>query len=265
MNEILPITDEDLSGSEVVNTEPLAEDNSTDAEAENIASGVVKDENLSAVSDEKKSSQTPEADVNNEEPLTAERISEKVKQLKVGEEFTYVTTQSFAWGSGRSVEKKTYTWQRNEDGTLTCTQPEVVHSSFGQVVQSAKTVYSSDKQRMISRDMAGVAMNLGLLSTQNFDENGKITSVTTDLTQMNTEGYSSNAVHFLHRVSSESRHPFNYKQQEFCNKDGDIILSCKEGKFYNAKGKESDVVDATKILRKAEYKQKIGQLIQYPS
>ena len=116
------------------------------------------------------------------------------------------------------------------------------------------TTYSQDGKHK-SRQAISTKYQ-GAIETSEYGDDGNVSSKTTDLSKFQE----------IHRTLQDmlaSALP-NSKatEQTVKSKDGQILVTYKNGQFYNAKGKVINEDKAYKILKKANNKNEITQLVE---
>lgn len=203
---------------------------------------------------------------------TKEDIENNIKNLKPGESFTYNSKKSYNWGFGSSYEEKNITWKREDDGTLVKIEPTFVPTSSGrETVQDLSTHYSADGKTIVSEDVTGKFKFAKELKSTKHYENEKLSTLTTDLTNIDKKieksSYIGNSDPIIRVLSSITKQVQNHEKnpfsvQEFKDTSGNSVVSFKDGKFYNDKGKEISYEKAHKILSKLKEKNELGTLVQ---
>lgn len=190
--------------------------------------------------------ETPSTEPKN---LNSEDIKQNVLNLKPGETYTYQ--------SKISGESKPVTWKRNEDGTLSCSKPQLIFK--GRIPQNEilDTGYSPDMKTKLYEDKYN-STRLGLKTRVFYDENEKATKDVTNLenytVSLGAGTKEGNLIRLMNNTKASSK--------EIKDTEGNTILRFVDGHFENAKGKEIGDDKAYKILEKAFEKNKIKELIQ---
>jgi len=184
--------------------------------------------------------------------LTQEQINEKIAHLKNGESFSYRNTIDQTYANGSFHMERTITWQRNDDGTLTCNSPDyrgkpsITHYNNDGTVKLDSTTYEQ---------FSGTS---NYIKTSTVYKEGKISTKTQDLSGLGD-------IRSAHTVPSMLRTHMSRQQgaQDVSIQDseGNNILSYKDGKFYNKKGKEVDSSKAYDILAKYEKRGELSKLV----
>lgn len=184
--------------------------------------------------------------------LTQEQINEKIAHLKNGESFSYRNTIDQTYANGSFHMERTITWQRNDDGSLTCNSPDyrgkpsITHYNNDGTVKLDSTTYEQ---------FLGTS---NYIKTSTVYKEGKISTKTQDLSGLGD-------IRSAHTVPSMLRTHMSRQQgaQDVSIKDseGNNILSYKDGKFYNKKGKEVDSSKAYDILAKYEKRGELSKLV----
>ena len=125
-----------------------------------------------------------------------------------------------------------------------------------------KSNYQADGKTLISDQFINSSISgVQVVSQRNY-ENGSVANVETDLSQ-----YDSNAS--LGSLSKEfavahtmQKNASRATSSEVKNNEGEVILSFKDGQFFNSKGKTIEFDKAVKILEKADKKGELKKLIQ---
>lgn len=185
--------------------------------------------------------------------LTQQEIDAKLANLKPGESYSYTQKSEAKTGVGFMSTLQTVTWKRNEDGTLQSTVAELM----GRKAVKLTTVYSSDRSRKISEQR--VNEELKLVNNVNYDDNGKPKNEV-----MNLSGYSNTSSMSLAGLllRQMKKNANSYSSSEVRNVSGDVILSFKNGAWYNSKGKEVDPDKAYDILAKQNDNNNLGDFVR---
>ena len=189
--------------------------------------------------------------------LTKEEINENINNLKPGESYSYSLTTSNPMGS----TKAPVTWTRNDDGTLTRTRKEANFSNKS--FDTLKTVYSEDRSRVISQDTQELMFGAQVVVSNQYDESGNVTSKSIDMQDL------MNSQRGRMMLTSDLTNPITkkadkYAEQTFKNTDGEVLVTYKDGQWFNDEGKEISDSKAYKIMDKARKEQTIGELVQIP-
>lgn len=197
---------------------------------------------------------------------TPEEIQNKIDNLKPGQTFEHSRKSVVDWGSGSRVEQKSITWQRNDDNTLTKIDSEFSQGRFN----SLRTNYEADGKTKISEEVINRDINSyggrdvkPVKSVINYKDGAKETRVTdfSDKNAMNVLSKQTNmpATTILHAFRKNAD---DYSSQVVNNKKGEALVTYKDGKYFDKKGKEIDSDKANNILEKAFNKKQLGQMIQ---
>ena len=184
---------------------------------------------------------------NSRKKLTEEQLKQKVDNLKPGESFTYQRTIS---GQGY-IEKSSVKYIRNKDGTLSL----VTYELNDKKIIPLTTTYSQDGKRKSSQAIS--TKYQGAIVTSECGDDGNVSSKTTDLSNFQTTGSS-----LQYRLVEGLPKNRKATEQTVKSKDGQILVTYKNGQFYNAKGKVINDYKAYKILEKANNKNEITQLVE---
>ena len=207
---------------------------------------------------------------------TADEIQSNISNLKPNESYTYLLVkEQNTWGYGKN--QKNITWTRNEDMTLTKMTPEfIINGDFGALTEK----YTADGKQVLSRTKLGSSyLTKGLYTTTEY-LNSKPKTETTDLRDINkitiVPGDLAHSEKILGLISPEARLYKNeelknkainmdsqtYTAKELKNSKGETILTYKNGKFFNSKGKETDIKKARKIIEKLLEKNDLSELVK---
>lgn len=185
--------------------------------------------------------------------LTQQEIDEKITNLKPGESYTYTQTSETRTGIGFSKTTQTITWSRNEDGTLQA----VTMDLLGMKPVKLKTIYSPDKTRKISEQK--VNSELKLVATINYDENGKPINEVVNMSEYKKSPSMTVAGLLLRQMQKNAN---AYSSSEIKNTSGEVILSFRNGDWYNSKGKKIDADKAYDIIEKQNNKNNLGDFVR---
>lgn len=193
-----------------------------------------------------------------QKPLTQEEINTKVRALKPGEVFTYTESSRADWGSGRSYEKHTVQWKRNQDGTLSKFIPQFDISARKTFVLETK--YADDMKTKISEDkLTRTSTPLGQKATIQYGADGNPVSATIPLkpnTKVKRMSFTREG--FLTNAMSHGK----FSSQEIRDKDGNVILKCVNGEFTDKKGSTVSADKAYDIIEDAFKNGNIKELVQ---
>ena len=194
-----------------------------------------------------------------EEPrqLTKEEINGNINNLKPGESYTY--TQTINTGMGYS--QGPVTWTRNEDGTLTRTEKSANFST--RRFDTLNTVYSEDRSKVISQDTQEHMFGMQTVVSNLYDDAGNIKSQSIDLQSILNSKRGSYMMP-SDFTSTTTRGAGKYAEQTFKNTDGEVLLTYKDGQWFNEKGKEISDSKAYKIMDKALEAKNLGELVRVP-
>ena len=117
------------------------------------------------------------------------------------------------------------------------------------------TTYSQDGKRKSSQAIS--TKYQGAIVTSECGDDGNVSSKTTDLSNFQTTGSS-----LQYRLVEGLPKNRKATEQTVKSKDGQILVTYKNGQFYNAKGKVINDYKAYKILEKANNKNEITQLVE---
>lgn len=226
----------------------------------------VEPEVKSAVSDYTHAvKQKPEADKN----YSKEEIMQNINNLKPGEEFRYQHKWNINWGTGSSSGTEPVIWKRSDDGTLTKTTKQTYTNShhrlrFAPFVEH----YSSDGKTKLSQEFSAESLKFfpELRTTTNYNKGGAIVDTVTDLTNM-AYFEKQQEYHPVDKLlSSIAQLPPRYSElissQEIKNKNGETVLSFKDGQFINQKGKVISYENAADLIGKLYTKNELASLVQ---
>lgn len=157
----------------------------------------------------------PDASVQDKQPIDTSKPGAKWSE------------KSVVSGSG-FYSKKTATYERLDDMTIRKTEVE----PFGRKGVVLHSRYQEDGKTLISKEYITTIGGTRVLASAQYDENGQKISDTYDLDTMKEPScYTS-----THNLSSEISKSQNCSI-ELQDKDGNIILSVKDGQVLNGKGK----------------------------
>ena len=173
-----------------------------------------------------------------------EAIKKDILNLKQGESYTFKEQQS---GIGFKSES-TVVVTRQEDNTLLESRAGVlsrVSFPYKKAVQ-LNTVYDENYGNKISEDYVDARKSQwGVVSTRFYDENGEQEYVLTKLKDLDkTKG----TLSVLSDLKLASR---TFLNQTLFDTDGKVLFEVRDGKFFNAKGKEIASDKAWDKLQKA--------------
>ncbi len=209
--------------------------------------------------------QKPEADKN----YSNEEIMQNINNLKPGEEFRYQHKWNINWGTGSSSGTEPVIWKRLDDGTLTKTTKQTYTNShhrlrFAPFVEH----YSSDGKTKLSQEFSAESLKFfpELRTTTNYNNGGAIVDTVTDLTNM-AYFEKQQEYHPVDKLlSSIAQLPPRYSElissQEIKNKNGETVLSFKDGQFINQKGKVINYESAAELIGKLYTKNELASLVQ---
>ncbi len=193
--------------------------------------------------------------------LTNQEIKASVDNLKPGEQFTYYNNSNIS-GKNSSLA---VVWTRNEDNTLTRTEQlftEVPENYDGKTTLT--TNYASDGKTKLSEERTNVIGNTRYISTENY-EKGKRSSIVTNFADAVENVENASATSSSQCIKYLKDNAGQFKSNVFNDSNGNVLLTFKDGKFYNAKGAEIDENNASAILENARNKNMLGNLVQtYP-
>ena len=124
----------------------------------------------------------------------------------------------------------------------------------GKNVIPLTTTYSQDGK--VESSQAISTKYQGAIVTSEYGDDGNVSSKTTDLSNFQTTGSS-----LQYRLVSGLPNS-KATEQTVKSKDGQILVTYKNGQFYNAKGKVINEDKVYKILEKANNKKEITQLVE---
>lgn len=189
--------------------------------------------------------------------LTRDEINQKIQNLKPGESYTYSESIAADLGSIKFAENNIVTWIRNQDGTFTKRTVDPYHINRRPVMM--QTVYKDDMKTKISeRKVTAAGQELGVQSEVSYDSEGNPATVTTPLDKVGKITGSRTKEGIVSLVLRQSK----FSSQEILDKDGNVIISCVNGEYKNAKGKTISYDKVYDILEKVFKNGTIGNLIQ---
>lgn len=208
--------------------------------------------------------------------LTQDDINKAINNLKPGETYSYTSSSSINLTGYKSSERQTIRFRRNNDGTLTknFTDFAIVNKRFNQIEEN----YSADGKTLLSRKSITGAKELKGASTTIEYNNGKPTTSVTDLRDLSKINYD-----FLYRAEKRIFREINpgtgfinktagqkvsakdnsiYSSKELKNSNGEVVLTYKDGKYYNKKGKEISEDKAYNLVEKLVKNNDLSELVQ---
>ena len=208
---------------------------------------LIENTQLSSEGEDVKNAQTV-GNVNDSGKETKQKtnLREAILNLKPGEHLVY----DLPSGSQKEV-------RRLKDGTIAIYTPVATRKSAVYDIKLA-TVYDSKYEHKVYEQFYS---NTGLY-TRYYDENGDATSVVSNI-DMDTEGL--NGARLINGPSRDLRDRYlnrNYSNQRFLDADGKDIITCRDGQYYNSKGKVITKEQAIKLLDKAILNKNVSKIIQ---
>ena len=180
--------------------------------------------------------------------LTKDDIDKKIKDLKPGETYTYSNTTSVksSDGSFSSRTVKTITWQRQEDGTLTCR-----YIDGGYRADTVTDTYDNN-QRLISTTRKNIWKPFNNTTTT-YGADGKVQSQNVDLSGLsNSSQRNISSLPKEYQVTKYlKQNQTKFPTQTVKDDAGREIIKLKDGQYYNSKGKPIDTDKAVKLISKA--------------
>ena len=215
-----------------------------------------------STSPETKAAEAPEQSDNSaatDEPrkLTREEINTSITNLKPGESYTYTQTIN----TGMGYTQGPVTWTRNENGTLTRTEKSANFST--RRFDTLNTVYSEDRSRIISQDTHEYMFGTQTVASNLYDDAGNIKSQSIDMQGILTSKRG-NYLMPSDITSTTTRNAGKYAEQTFKNTDGEVLLTYKDGQWFNEKGREISDNKAYKIMDKALEAKNLGEFVRIP-
>ena len=194
-----------------------------------------------------------------------------ISNLEPGKSFSYPTNNT-------DFGVQHVTWTRENDNTLTKTVVDnSLYDSAGKTLTlDLSTHYSPDGNTILSKEQqSNLSFAKSLISVRDYDENGNPGNIlTTDLTNLDSKlandrsiqsaNFGPNVtVDSISRVLSSLDGQSNtFEVQEFKDTSGNSVVTFKDGKYYDAKGKEIDFDKAFDILNNLKEKNELASLTQ---
>ena len=147
-------------------------------------------------------------------------------------------------------------YKRNSDMTLTKRSLDAPTRTY------VTTTYSADSSTILSQDIPSKIKLNGnkYVPTHVTYKNGKPDCQDTDFTDIQRNSISNSAP--SSSLLGLMRSKQNYSSQVFNDNKGNALVTFKDGKYFDKKGKEIDQFKAMDILDKALDKNQLGHLIQ---
>lgn len=213
--------------------------------------------------------------------LTQEQIQESINNLKPGESFNYINTLELGSpGSGFYSKNTTpITWTRNNDGTLTKVSREISYNNGrGEVFFDHEIQYSADGKTILQeKTVKNYRFSRGLDTTIKYSDSKKESETIDlkDLNKCNTLGFMTPGGQLFSTITPkfsygdkslaqkrEDENNATYASKELKNSQGEVVLTYKDGKFYNKKGKEISDDKACDLVFKLVEKNDVSELVQ---
>ena len=195
---------------------------------------------------------------NDAKSLTKEEIDNAINNLKPGEEYSYQSNIDL----GYYQSSNPVTWARNEDGTLT--QTKVSPNFSNKTFDSLETVYSEDRSRIIKADSQKYIFGTMTIVTENYDDKGNVTSRTSNMKDILSSARGNLLNTTFNLINTTEKNASKYAEQTFKDANGEVLLTFKDGQWFNEDGKEISQNKAHKIMDKAKENENLGEFVQIP-
>ena len=195
---------------------------------------------------------------NDAKSLTKQDIDNAINNLKPGEEYSYQSNIDLGYYQSSTP----VTWARNEDGTLT--QTKVSPNFSNKTFDSLETVYSEDRSRIIKADSQKYIFGAMTIVTENYDDKGNVTSQTSNMKDILSSARGNLLNTTFNLINTTEKNASKYAEQTFKDVNGDVLLTFKDGQWFNEDGKEISQNKAHKIMDKAKENENLGEFVQIP-
>ncbi len=195
---------------------------------------------------------------NDAKSLTKQDIDNAINNLKPGEEYSYQSNIDLGYYQSSTP----VTWARNEDGTLT--QTKVSPNFSNKTFDSLETVYSEDRSRIIKADSQKYIFGAMTIVTENYDDKGNVTSRTSNMKDILSSARGNLLNTTFNLINTTEKNASKYAEQTFKDANGEVLLTFKDGQWFNEDGKEISQNKAHKIMDKAKENENLGEFVQIP-
>ena len=195
---------------------------------------------------------------NDAKSLTKQDIDNAINNLKPGEEYSYQSNIDLGYYQSSTP----VTWARNEDGTLT--QTKVSPNFSNKTFDSLETVYSEDRSRIIKADSQKYIFGAMTIVTENYDDKGNVTSQTSNMKDILSSARGNLLNTTFNLINTTEKNASKYAEQTFKDVNGEVLLTFKDGQWFNEDGKEISQNKAHKIMDKAKENENLGEFVQIP-
>lgn len=190
--------------------------------------------------------------------VTTQEIQDSVNNLKAGEKYEYFEHYSI---SGENYSQSVV-WTRNSDNTLTKQEQlfsEVPEGYNGKT--TLETHYAPDGKTKLSEEKTNVIGNTRYVSTEIY-KGGKRDSIITNFANAVENVSGDSTTSGAQYVKYLKNNAGQFSSNEISDRNGNTLLTFKDGKFFDKKGVEMDEAAACKIIEHAKNNNTLGNLVQ---